>query len=241
MRTAMKYAPSSLLRPFILSFVTTFLAPEPAMFREGAILLNKRGQRFTDELDKPGLEIPHQPGRVAYILFDRKLAKKFSEWPHFISTAPGLAYAYLPDYRRNRKDIYHEGSTLQAIAEKLKMPSDTLANTISRYNKEGTSPAGKRSALSEPPFVALGPVRSWVVLTDGGLKVTADHKIMRGDGSIVHGLFAAGSAGQGGLLLEGHGHHIGWALTSGRRAGRNAARNAPVISPDTRSNELPEE
>jgi fumarate reductase flavoprotein subunit len=37
-------------------------------------------------------------------------------------------------------------------------------------------------------------------------------------------LFAAGSTGQGGLLLEGHGHHLGWAFISGRIAGRNAAQ-----------------
>ena len=37
-------------------------------------------------------------------------------------------------------------------------------------------------------------------------------------------LYAAGSAGQGGVLLEGHGHHLGWAFTSGRLAGAHAAR-----------------
>jgi fumarate reductase flavoprotein subunit len=26
------------------------------------------------------------------------------------------------------------------------------------------------------------------------------------------------------LLLKGHGHHLSWAFASGRRAGRNAAR-----------------
>ena len=39
----------------------------------------------------------------------------------------------------------------------------------------------------------------------------------------IPGLYAAGSTGQGGLLLKGHGHHLGWAFASGRRAGRNAA------------------
>ena len=36
-------------------------------------------------------------------------------------------------------------------------------------------------------------------------------------------LYAAGANGQGGMLLEGHGHHLGWAFVSGRLAGRNAA------------------
>ena len=39
----------------------------------------------------------------------------------------------------------------------------------------------------------------------------------------IAGLYAAGSNGQGGLLLEGHGHHLMWAFVSGRIAGRQAA------------------
>jgi succinate dehydrogenase/fumarate reductase flavoprotein subunit len=52
---------------------------------------------------------------------------------------------------------------------------------------------------------------------------------------VIPGLFAAGSAGQGGLLLEGHGHHLGWAFTSGRLAGRHAAfaEPAPEAAPAT--------
>ena len=45
-------------------------------------------------------------------------------------------------------------------------------------------------------------------------------------------LFAAGSAGQGGLLLKGHGHHVGWAFISGRIAGRHAADTIRKNTPD---------
>ncbi len=48
---------------------------------------------------------------------------------------------------------------------------------------------------------------------------------------VLPGLYGAGSSGQGGLLLEGHGHHLGWAFTSGRIAGRNAAYE--VVTEDT--------
>ncbi|GAA4342157.1 hypothetical protein GCM10023144_43830 [Pigmentiphaga soli] len=51
-------------------------------------------------------------------------------------------------------------------------------------------------------------------------------QVLRADGSPIPGLFGAGAAGQGGIFLWGHGHHIGWAFVSGRIAGRNAARNA---------------
>jgi predicted oxidoreductase len=71
-------------------------------------------------------------------------------------------------------------------------------------------------------------VKSYVVFTDGGLDVTERLQVRRADGSVISGLYAAGSAGQGGLLLEGHGHHLGWAFISGRIAGRNAAFDVPL-------------
>ena len=39
-------------------------------------------------------------------------ADQVGAWPSFVSTAPGVAYAYLKDYRRNRRDIYHQAATL---------------------------------------------------------------------------------------------------------------------------------
>jgi len=55
------------------------------------------------------------------------------------------------------------------------------------------------------------------------LAVSAPHEVLGQDDRPIAGLYAAGSAGQGGLLLFGHGHHLGWAFVSGRRAGRFAA------------------
>ena len=100
------------------------------------------------------------------------------------------------------------------------VPPDALARTLSEYNAAGR---GARPALDAAPYYALGPVKSYVVFTDGGLKVTERLEVTREDGTVIPGLYAAGSTGQGGLLLEGHGHHLGWAFISGRIAGRNAA------------------
>jgi fumarate reductase flavoprotein subunit len=233
MKFAIDYAPSWILRPFLLSFVTTFLAPELALFKQGAILVNANGERFCDETDRPHLQVARQPGKIAYMLFDETLARKLSGWPHYISTAPGVAYAYLPDYRRNRTDLFHEGRDLAALARELGMPAGNLTATIDAYNRDGGAyPRGERPAMSAGNFVALGPVRGWSVLGDGGLNVNEQHEVLKKDGTPIPALYAAGSAGQGGLLLEGHGHHLGWAFTSGRRAGRNAAlrqsRSAPA-------------
>src|SRR4051794_20691364 len=222
MEWAMRYAPQALLRPFIMGFLTTALAPSPKLFERGAVLVNSEGRRFCDECGEPALALPDQPGKVGYIVIDAALAREFSAWPNFVSTAPGVAYAYVPDYKRNRRDVYHEARTIEALGHQLAMSGKVLAATLAEHN--ATLLASKaRRALTEPPFIALGPVRSVLVHNEGGLAVDAQHRVLDAQGQPLRGLFAAGATGQGGLLLKGHGHHLAWAFVSGRRAGRFAA------------------
>jgi fumarate reductase flavoprotein subunit len=229
MQWALMNLPLSLFRSQVLSFMTTYLAPEPMMFSAGAILVNKNGERFVDELNQPGFGIAKQPDKAAFIVFDDEVAQKFSAWPYFVSTAPGVAYAYVPDYRRIRKDIYHQAATLEALARALSVPDEALQRSVKKHNEALTAaPAGERRPVLRPPFHALGPVLSWIVLTDGGLAVTRQHEVLDKDGSVISGLYAVGATGQGGLILAGHGHHLGWAFTSGRRVGKLlAAVSAP--------------
>ena len=204
-----------------MRFVTTALSPARGLFDEGAILVNRDGIRFTDERDRPMNDVPRQPGKAAHIVLDATLAAKFSAWPHYVSTAPGVAYAYLPDYRRTRPDVYREAPTIAALATGIGVPPAALEATIASHN--AGAPADKR--IERPPFVALGPVRGVFVHHEGGLAVDLEHRVLGADGAPIPGLYAAGSTGQGGLLLQGHGHHLAWAFASGRRAGRFAARD----------------
>lgn len=215
MQWALDHLPAAILRPFMMKFLTTALAPATTLFEQGAILVNQRGERFGNELDKPAWRLPDQPGKVGYIVIDAALAQQYSAWPHFISTAPGIAYAYIPDYRRNRPDVYAEGATLADLARKLGMSADALARSVRE---------GPVRPLGAGPYVALGPVRSVFVHSEGGLVVDSQHRVLGADGAALPGLYAAGSTGQGGLLLKGHGHHLAWAFVSGRRAGRIAAQ-----------------
>ncbi len=219
MAWSLDHMPSALLRPFVMSFVTTALAPSPNLFAEGAILVNARGERFTDEGDRPAYALPDQPGRIGYILLDERIAQMFGAWPHFISTAPGVAYAYVADYRRNRPDIFHAAPALDLLGNQLAMPAGSLAQTVVAHNAR----AGNRPKLGAGPYIALGPVRAVFVHAEGGLAVDSEHRVLGAGDRPIAGLFAAGATGQGGLLLKGHGHHLAWAFTSGRRAGRNAA------------------
>jgi len=222
MAWSLKHMPSTLLRPFVMSFVTTALAPSADLFAAGALLINKRGERFTNECETPALVLPDQPDKAAYILLDNRLTSLFSKWPHFISTAPGVAYAYIDDYRRNRRDIYTAAASIDALATKLDLPAASLNKTVGKYNAS----AGNRPLFGQGPYVALGPLRAVFVHAEGGLAVDHEHRVLGAGDRPIPGLYAAGSTGQGGLLLKGHGHHLGWAFVSGRRAGRNAAAAA---------------
>ena len=222
--------PARLMRRVLLSFLTSYLAPSPRLLEEGAILVNRAGCRFVNELGAPALAIPHQPDRVAFFVFDHRLAQKFSAWPYYVSTAPGVAYAFLADYRHNRRDIYAQATSVDGLARAVGMPAAALSATVTAYNRSadaghdsgfGRTPLGL--GLEVPPFYALGPAKSWVVFTDGGLAVTARMEVLGHGGRVIPGLYAAGSAGQGGVLLQAHGLHLCWAFASGRLAGRQAS------------------
>jgi fumarate reductase flavoprotein subunit len=229
MRLSLRHLPMRLFRPFVMSFMTASLGPEAALLRNGAVLVNAKGQRFGDELVQPGLAIAGQPGGHAWLVFDQRVADLFSAAPHYVSTAPGVAFAYLPDYRRHRPDLYHCEPSLAALARSLKMPASVFQEAVVTHNAELAAVLGPgrlpgRLPITEAPFYALGPLESRIVITDGGLAVNAAHQVLDTDGAVIGGLYAAGAVGQGGALLAGNGHHICWAVTSGRRAGRFAAQ-----------------
>jgi succinate dehydrogenase/fumarate reductase flavoprotein subunit len=227
MQFALMNLPLWVFRPFVTRFMTASLAPEPSLLRQGAAMVNRQGERFADELSRPELSVSQQPGKEAFLVFDHRLAQAFEQWPNFVSTAPGVAYAYLSDYKRTRPDLYHEAPTLEGLARQMGVSADKLTASVQQFNAGLKDRAGEtRPGIAQGPFYALGPVMSWIVFTEGGLAVTERHEVTDTEGRTITGLWAAGSAGQGGTLLAGHGHHIGWAMTSGRRAGRFAAERA---------------
>lgn len=240
-KTALQYPPAvALLRPFVLKFLTTALGVDRGLFVQGALLINKLGERFADELagtilqdvghhertagkpagesSTPNLMLSRQPDGVGYILFDERIARQFSQWPHFISTAPGVAYAYVNDYRRARPDIFHSAPTLSALAGQLGMDAGTLQASV-----DASMPERGDKALAGGPFYALGPIKSWLLVTPVGLAVNTSLEVLDSKGHAIDGLYAAGGVGQGGFTNTGHGHGLAWAFTSGLLAGRHAA------------------
>jgi succinate dehydrogenase/fumarate reductase flavoprotein subunit len=216
-----------MLRPVLMNYLTTALAPEKSLYEDGAILVDRDGLRFGDERDQPARSAAVRPDGMAWLVFDSTVADRYQRWPHFISTAPSVGYAYLDDYRHTRKDVFHCAPTPGALADSMQLPRANFEKTLSDYNAglpHADAPArGNRPAVIKPPFYALGPAKAYIIFTNGGLKVTHELEVVGDNGRPIPGLYAAGANGQGGMLLEGHGHHLGWAFVSGRIAGRNAA------------------
>jgi fumarate reductase flavoprotein subunit len=144
------------------------------------------------------------------------VADRFRASPNYISTAPGIAFAYLGDYERGRPDIVHHAESLSALACVLGLSgSHQLAEAAQ------VLPAG--------PFIALGPVQPMLTTTEGSAAADAQCRLLDSEGRAIAGLYGAGCIGQGGLLLRGHGLHLAWTFTSGRIAGAQAAARAATV------------
>jgi len=230
-----KHAPKWFFRLIAKRFLTVHTSPSSDIFKKGGILINKNGKRFTNEFlpsRQLAVAVAQQPEKMAYILMDDFLARLFSDPPNYISTAPGIAYASLDDYRVLRKDITHAAQSVQELAGKIGIDPVALRKTIDGYNSSVA--AGKEDEFGkktfEPgfhasPFYALGPLMGSFSSVEGGLAVDSECHVLTKEGKKIPGLYAAGSTGQGGLVLPGHGMHIAWALVSGRIAGRNAMQD----------------
>jgi len=206
----LKHLPQSLIRPFVMKFITTVLGPEMTMFKSGAVMVDQTGQRVEFTGEELAFNLVKSPGNSGFIVFDQTCADKLKAWPNFISTAPGVAYAYLGDYEASRKDIFHKSSDLGDLAQKIGVDENTFRQALDR-----------KLDMQSTAFYAMGPVRSYVTITEGGLVINRNFQVLDEQSKVIQGLYAAGSNGQGGLLLEGHGHHSGWAFVSGKLAGEN--------------------
>lgn len=236
-RVVAERLPKRLLAVMLRGALTSWVGPNNTMYGAGAFLVNERGQRVanedSDKLLARGVAADSNKG---YMVFTEDVAKRFSAWPNPVSTFPGVAYAYVGDYARYRPDMFHKADTVEELAAKAGIDAVGLRASVEkfrRYRAAGEDPDFGRTAFGADfgagPYYALGPMQSYVTLADGGLAVDTSLRVTTPQGEAIPGLYAAGSTGQGGLQLLNHGLHIGWAMVSGRIAGRHAAQ-APARS-----------
>ncbi|MFC1526553.1 FAD-dependent oxidoreductase [Candidatus Latescibacterota bacterium] len=219
MGKVMPLVPKFIMSAMVRRLLVTWQHPENGLFDEGAVLVNKLGERFCDETVSPEREIAiaRQPDKICYIVLDQQLVEQYSEWPHFVSTAPRIAYAYVQDYLKLRPDVAVSGPSLTAVATARQLPDGVLEKAVVDHN-DGCAASGRR-ALSGRRWVLLGPAKAYFTTTEGGAAIDHQFQVHNEENEAIPGLFAVGQNGLGGQILWGHGLHIAWAMTSGRMVG----------------------
>ena len=184
------------------------------------ILVNKLGKRFVAEdsyHSRTSIITSEQPDGIAYLIVDDECFGR----PEFGGYEPIDAWDGFAEMERD-----------------LGMPEGSLQETIRRFNEnsaKGKDPdfhKGKKwlKPLDHPPYAALQAsvgAGAWMCFTLGGLRVSKDGEVVRGDGTSVPGLYAVGACASN-IAQDGTGYSsgtcIGESTFFGRRAGRHAAR-----------------
>jgi len=214
---------------------------------KGVILVNRNGKRFVNEgvtyQDFPKALGAYDPVALDYptesvwLIFDQRVKDGNVILPSILPGQPA------PEW------IAH-AETVRELAEQIGVDADTLEATIARWNEQvaagddtdyhrGTvrfeahmsgqfpSPATCLGAVERAPFYAM-PLYDGTLGTNGGPRVDEHARVLRYDGSVIPGLYAAGNASASvfGPAYPGGGATIGPALTFGYLAGRHAASRA---------------
>jgi 3-oxosteroid 1-dehydrogenase len=210
----------------------------------GCILVNGAGQRFVNEA-APYVDAVHamyegntpaNPHIPSWLIFDQRYRDRY-------------VFAGLPPGRRFSKRWYAAGAvyrmdSLGQLADEIGIDGSGLGKTVARFNEfaqagrdeefgRGGSaydryygdprcrPNPNLAALSTPPFYAVKIVPGDLG-TKGGLRTDERARVLRADGSVIPGLYAAGnvSASVMGHSYAGAGATIGPAMTFGYIAAR---------------------
>ena len=204
------------IEPTILK-KSKFIIPE-AVRRNGAILLNTRGERFTNELGDDltvATAMRRQKDHRAFLFFDETVVKTLNVNQNFA-----------------HQDEVLKVNSLEELAQKTGMPLERLKKTMSAWQEAKTAGEdrfGRRSfpwPLIRAPYYVLEvvPARHY---TPGGLKIDEHTRVLNTKGKPISGLFAAGEVTGG---VHGMKHLTGNALTDAVVFGRLAGREAFVFA-----------
>ena len=174
----------------------------------GAILVNKEGKRFVNEMETrdfvSAAEIEQTDG-CAYVIFDQNLRDNVAAVEKYFGIG-----------------VVSEGATIEDLAGEIGLDPAVLSKTLADWNKavanQKDSEFGRTTAmdadLSTAPYYAI-LIAPGIHHTMGGLKIDVNGEVLNTKGKAIPGLFAAGEV-TGGV----HG---------GNRLGGNAVADVVVF------------
>jgi fumarate reductase flavoprotein subunit len=185
---------------------------------DGAILVNKEGRRFTNEMgtrDVVSAAVIAQSGGFAYTIFDQNLREGLKAIEGYIDN-----------------NIVTEGATVAELAGKLGLDQAALTGTLSTWNaavaakKDGAfnRTTGMEKDLSKAPYYAI-KIAPGVHHTMGGVKIDTQARVISTSGNPIPSLFAAGEV-TGGIHGNNRigGNAVADIVIFGRIAGASAAQ-----------------
>ncbi|MEQ6900706.1 3-oxosteroid 1-dehydrogenase [Nocardioides sp. YIM 152588] len=216
----------------------------------GSIIVNSAGRRFMNEA-LPYVEATHEiyKGQAtgvdhvpAHMVFDQTYRNRY--------LFAGVAGRQPFPGRWYKEGVVTRADSLAALAEKLGLPADALAQTVERFNgfarsgvdeDFGRGESAYDKYYSDPtvkPNCSLAPIEKGPFYavkivpgdlgTKGGLVTDERARVLREDGSVIDGLYAAGNVSSAvmGNTYPGPGGTIGPAIVFGYLAAEDLASSA---------------
>ena len=192
----------------------------------GALLVNKEGKRFVEELDTRraiSMGIKEQTDHVGYLIWDEKSNEKTGTMKSNPEEAESL-------YERG---LLYKADTIEELADHFEIDKEALLETVNNFNENSKKEQDPEFNLrmlgwtiDEGPYYMLkaGPA---VHHTMGGLKINPEAEVQTKDGKSIEGLYAAGEV-TGGIHGSNRLGSVAMAdiTVFGRIAGENAAEHA---------------
>ena len=151
---------------------------------DGAILVNQEGKRFIDEVstrDVVSAAEIKQTGSYAYLIIDQNMVDESLVIQGYI-----------------KKGMTVKGETLADLAKELNIDAKVLEDTLTKWNSyvnDRKDPDFKRTSFTKPldkaPYYAL-KVTPGIHHTMGGIAINEKAEVLKEDGSVIKGLYAAG-------------------------------------------------
>ncbi|MEQ7261558.1 MULTISPECIES: flavocytochrome c [Lactococcus] len=186
---------------------------------EGAILVNKEGNRFFNEMDtrdKVSAAELKQDGKYAYAIFGEGTKDKVKAVDQYIS-----------------KNMVVEADNVEELAKKLDIKSEELKATVTKWNKavadKKDSEFGRTTGMTNDISgkVYAIKVAPGIHHTMAGVKINTQTQVLKEDGQPIKGLYAAGEV-TGGLHGGNRigGNAVADIIIFGRQAGQESAKYA---------------
>ncbi len=214
----------------------------PSLAQEPQLIVDQAGHRFMNENEPnptyKGNTIARQAGGVGYLIFDETLRKGMEEdgftVPNMFFPDPTLTNF---DALLEKNPDWHKADTLEGLAEAAGLKTEVFLATVNRYNEicdlwedpDFGKGGGALNEIRTAPFYAV-QLTPQMYGTMGGIRVNEHLQVVNNDLEPIPGLYAVGYDGNGCLgspvpdySMKTPGLTFGFALNSGKMAGRHAA------------------